>query len=137
MIHYFIINPAAGIVDSTKQLEEQIEKIFSNRTDEFELYVTSGPGDCSEQIEKVCEENEKKTCPNEYTFYICGGDGSSFEGVNGVVGFEHARFTIIPVGSCNDFLKTFPEYDFLDIESYYGKIIGRTSGRISDASFVP
>ena len=25
--------------------------------------------------------------------------------------------------------------DFLDIESYYGKIIGRTSGRISDASF--
>lgn len=117
MIHYFIINPAAGIVDSTKQLEEQIEKIFKNRTDEYVIYITTGPGDCSEEIRRVCLKNEDSDNPKEYTFYICGGDGSSFEGVNGVVGFKHARLTIVPVGSCNDFLKTFPEYDFLDLEA--------------------
>ena len=117
MIHYFIINPVAGSVDSSEILEEKLKSIFANRNDEYITYITKGPGDCSEEIKRVCEQNEASLNPLEYNFYICGGDGSSFEGVNGVVGFKHARFTIIPVGSCNDFLKTFPEYDFLDIES--------------------
>lgn len=117
MKHYFIINPAAGLTDATNELKDKLAIIFKDKPEEYDLYVTVAPGDASEQIKKVCSENERKEEPDEYTFYICGGDGSSFEGVNGVYGFKHARLAIIPVGSCNDFLKTFPEYDFLDVES--------------------
>ena len=116
MKHYFIINPAAGIINATNDLRDKLELIFKDKNEKYDIYITEGPGDVSEQIKKVCTENEMKDNPDEYTFYICGGDGSSFEGVNGVYGFKHARLTIVPVGSCNDFLKTFPEYDFTDLE---------------------
>ena len=37
MIHYFIINPVAGSVDSSLMLEEKLKSIFANRNDEKDI----------------------------------------------------------------------------------------------------
>lgn len=117
MKHCFIINPFAGRHDSSLELEESLKKIFENRNDTYDIYVTKGPNDATFEIKKRCSENETLDHPEDITFYICGGDGTCFEAVNGIVGFKYARMTIVPVGSCNDFLKSFPEYDFSNLES--------------------
>lgn len=116
MKHYFIINPFAGRHDSTKELENKLAQIFKNRSDTYDVYVTSGPNDATLEIKRRCIENEKQEIKEDITFYICGGDGTCFEAVNGIIGYPHARMTIVPVGSCNDFLKSYPEYDFSNIE---------------------
>lgn len=117
MKHCFIINPFAGRRDSTVELEESLKVIFEKRSDTYDIYVTKGPNDATLEIKRRCNENELKETPEDITFYICGGDGTCFEAVNGVVGFPHARMTIVPVGSCNDFLKSFPQYDFHNLEA--------------------
>lgn len=117
MKHCFIINPFAGRHDSTLELEESLKVIFEKRCDTYDIYVTKGPNDATMEIKKRCQENELKETPEDITFYICGGDGTCFEAVNGIVGFHHARMTIVPVGSCNDFLKSFPSYDFHNLEA--------------------
>lgn len=117
MKHYFIINPIAGRFDSSETIEEKLARIFKNRLDQYEVYITKGPNDATFAIKKYCIQNEALDEPVETTFYICGGDGTCFEAVNGIVGYPHARMTIIPIGSCNDFLKNFKNYDFMDIEA--------------------
>jgi diacylglycerol kinase family enzyme len=44
---------------------------------------------------------------NELRFYLCGGDGTFNEGVNGAVGFDNVSVGIIPVGTGNDFVRNF------------------------------
>ena len=117
MKHYFVLNPIAGHRDATELLKNKIHNLFLKNNEEHYLYVTKGPNDATIMIKKLCTENETSAHPEDITFYICGGDGTCFEGVNGVVGFPHARMTIVPIGSCNDFLKNFPELDFMDLEA--------------------
>lgn len=51
-------------------------------------------------------------------FYICGGDGSFHEAVNGAKGFPQAEIGLLPVGTGNDFVRNFgKKKDFLDILS--------------------
>ncbi len=117
MKHCFIINPFAGRHDSSLDLETKLKEIFDKRNDTYDVYVTKGPNDATLEIRRRCNENESSNNPEDITFYICGGDGTCFEAVNGIVGFPHARMTIVPVGSCNDFLKSYPEHNFMDIEA--------------------
>ena len=117
MKHIFIVNPFAGRKDTSKLFEELLPNIFEKKNEEYEIYITTGPNDATFEIKRRCIENESKENPEDITFYICGGDGTCFEAVNGIVGYPHARMSIIPIGSCNDFLKTFPEYDFMDIDA--------------------
>ncbi len=98
MKHVFIINPAAGKVDSL----EPLTSLIATR-DNCEIYTTKGPRDATEYIRARCTEN-----PNERVrFYACGGDGTLNEVANGVVGFENASMGCYPCGSGNDFVKYF------------------------------
>lgn len=118
MLHYFIINPTAGKHSSSENIESELKRIFKNRSDHFETYTTTSENDATVQIRKICEKRKLNQIPNEHIrFYACGGDGTCFECVNGVVGQKDVSLAILPVGSCNDFLKTFPDLDFSDLES--------------------
>lgn len=115
MKHYFIVNPIAGGVDSTTDITNKAKEIFKDEPGDYEIIVTKKTNDATENVERLCKENEAKKEPDDLMFYACGGDGTCFEVLNGLVNHQHALFSIVPVGSCNDFLKSFPGYDFNDI----------------------
>ncbi len=106
----YIINPAAGKEDSTKSLTEEIKKHYG---DDVTIIITEGHGDA---LLKARAEAEKG---DEVRIFACGGDGTCFEVLNGIVGYENAAIGVIPIGSANDFIKYFGNEhkpDFLNIE---------------------
>ena len=78
MKHYFIINPAAGPKDSSAILKQHIEKLFENKTDTYEIYITKSAGE-SYKIANEASNN----LTEETIFYACGGDGTCFDVING------------------------------------------------------
>lgn len=106
----YIINPAAGKLDSTKELTEEIRKHYGN---EAKIIVTEGHGDALIKARTEAETGD------EVRIFACGGDGTCFEVLNGIVGYPNASIGVIPIGSANDFIKYFG-YDskpkFLDIK---------------------
>ncbi|MBR6572758.1 MAG: YegS/Rv2252/BmrU family lipid kinase [Clostridia bacterium] len=114
----YIINPTAGKQDSSANLIEQIKLYYGN---DAKIIITEGVGDA-----KIKAEKEAKT-GDEVRIFACGGDGTCFEVLNGIVGYENASLGVIPIGSANDFLKFFgknSKKDFLDIEKQkYGKLV--------------
>jgi len=111
MRHFFIINPASGPKDVSIELSEQIKKVMEKKNEPYEIYVTKEYRD-SYRIALLKSQN----LTEETIFYACGGDGTSFDVINGIAGKEKAYFAVVPVGSCNDFLKTFKDYNFKILE---------------------
>lgn len=118
MKHIFIINPASGKEKNKDRLIESISSACNRADAEFEIYFTTKPLDAVEYIDKVCREN---TDNKDICFYACGGDGTFCEVVNGVYcaeNNEHARVGVMPIGTGNDFVKSFaPSERFLDIDA--------------------
>ena len=85
MKHIFIINPTAGKSDSL----------------DVHCILTKKQGHATELAQKRCESGE------DLRFYACGGDGTVNEVANGIIGYDNAAMTVIPVGTGNDFLKNF------------------------------
>lgn len=94
----YIINPAAGKMDSTEELTKSIKNHYG---DEAKIIITEGRGDA---LLKARAEAEKG---DEVRVFACGGDGTSFEVLNGIVGYENASIGVVPIGSANDFIKFF------------------------------
>ncbi len=106
----YIINPAAGKEDSTKTLTEEIKKCYG---EEAKIIITEGRGDALLKARAEAETGD------EVRIFACGGDGTCFEVLNGIVGYENASIGVIPIGSANDFIKYFGnehKSDFLNIE---------------------
>ncbi len=132
MKHYFIINPAAGQKDSSEKLRKEIESIFVNKTDAYEIYITSAPGDSYKVAHEASNNLEEETI-----FYACGGDGTCFDVINGIIGKPNAHFGIIPIGSCNDFLKTFRPMDFSNVLNLVnGELKSIDVGKANDYYFL-
>ena len=114
MKNYFIVNPIAGEGKGLEVVKEQINhlNLYLKADNEFEILLTTRPKEAIVLAKKICEEN-KDTAIN---VFACGGDGTSFEVLNGIIQYPNVNFGIIPVGSCNDFLKTFEGHDFLSLE---------------------
>ncbi|MBR5123382.1 MAG: YegS/Rv2252/BmrU family lipid kinase [Anaerotignum sp.] len=109
MEHIFIINPCAG-QGKGKKLIPAIEEALKGSIYRYRIYQTKGAGDAERFIRETCEAG------NKVRFYVCGGDGSMNEAVNGVRGFSQAEVGLIPVGTGNDFVRNFGEkQDFMDI----------------------
>jgi len=110
MRHIFIVNPAAGKRQAPLGFIPIIEKRFDGG--DFEIYLTKGGGDASEFVRKTAQSGEPSR------FYSCGGDGTLSEVASGAYGFENAEVACVPLGSGNDFIKTFGGAErFLDIDS--------------------
>ena len=82
-----ILNPAAGQGEALKY------KDLEN------AYVTKGVGDATEYV--------KNSADDGVHFYVYGGDGTVSEVVNGIMqSGKAASFSIVPVGTGNDLLRT-------------------------------
>ncbi len=111
MTHLFIINPAAGSRDRTKDYSEIIQKICGLRGLDYRIEVSSAPGECARLAREAAETGE------EYRIYACGGDGTLNEVVSGAAGFDNVSVTVFSGGSGNDFVKLFSDPKaFFDLE---------------------
>ncbi|MBQ2412787.1 MAG: YegS/Rv2252/BmrU family lipid kinase [Anaerotignum sp.] len=111
MEHIFIINPCAGQGKGVKMIPV-IEEALQGTTYEYSIYTTKAAGDAERFVREVCESGR------EVRFYVCGGDGSFHEAVNGLKGFPGVEMGLIPLGTGNDFVRNFgKKKDFMDILS--------------------
>ena len=101
MKHIFIINPTAGKRDSTQKIYAMAEALRQNHGQEVECILTKRQGHATEIAQRLCQSEE------ELRFYACGGDGTVNEVANGILGYDNAAMTCIPVGTGNDFLRNF------------------------------
>ncbi len=117
MKYYFIFNPAAGSEANRQLFLEKFNELKNDYSD-LSLYETKSVGDATTYVRNLINNLDE-----EVTLFACGGDGTCNEVINGIAGSKKVNFGIIPTGSCNDFLKTFPGYDFFDLKK---QIEGKT-----------
>ena len=111
MTHLFIINPAAGSRDRTKDYSVAIHELCSARGLDYRIAISEAPGDCRRIAREAAESGE------EYRLYACGGDGTLNEVVSGAAGFSNVAVTVYSGGSGNDFVKLFSDPKaFFDLE---------------------
>ena len=101
MKHIFIINPTAGKTDSRQKIYDMAESLRQKHGLDVQCILTKKQGHATELAKKLCETGEALRC------YACGGDGTVNEVANGIIGYDNAAMTVIPVGTGNDFLKNF------------------------------
>ena len=101
MKHIFIINPTAGKTDSRQKIYDMAEALRQKHGLDVQCILTKKQGHATELARKLCESGE------ELRFYACGGDGTVNEVANGIIGYDNAAMSVIPVGTGNDFLKNF------------------------------
>ncbi|MGN1081081.1 MAG: diacylglycerol/lipid kinase family protein, partial [Acutalibacteraceae bacterium] len=115
MRYVFIINPISGKGKAAQVIKPKIEAYFKNKELDCRVYVTEYK---REGIKLARSEAEKG---DPVRIYACGGDGTMFDVVNGIYGFENAELGVIPGGSGNDFLRYFgPAENFTDIDALIG-----------------
>ncbi|MBQ0110726.1 MAG: YegS/Rv2252/BmrU family lipid kinase, partial [Oscillospiraceae bacterium] len=103
MRNFFIINPVAGKGNYQKEIEKQL--------DGQEVYYTRHHGDASDIARKLAEMHD------QIRIFCCGGEGTVFEVLNGIVGKDNVELGIIPCGTANDFLKGFGKReDFFNVQ---------------------
>ena len=101
MKHLIIFNPGAGNSGDGAKFEEKINEAFKGL--DFEIYKTEGPRKVIPFLKDYFKKNNKDTV----RVYACGGDGTVHEVANGLVGIKNAELAILPVGTGNDFVKTY------------------------------
>ena len=114
MKHIFIVNPAAGLTDCSKEIIEKLESLKQELGESFDyiVHLTTGKGDATTATKKFCEELSGKL-----RFYACGGDGTLNEVLNGLDLTKDIELACFPCGSGNDFVKYFENPDaFKDLE---------------------
>lgn len=111
MIHLFIINPAAGSRDRTKDYRQTIDRICAQKGVDYRIEISQEPGHCYRLTREAALTGE------EYRVYACGGDGTLNEVAAGAAGFPNVAVTAFSGGSGNDFTKLFSDPNaFFDLE---------------------
>ena len=103
MTHLFIINPAAGSRDRTKDYTEKIEAVCGAQGLDYRIAVSGAPGECTRIAREAAQSGE------EYRIYACGGDGTLNEVAAGAAGYSNVAVTVFSGGSGNDFVKLFSD----------------------------
>jgi diacylglycerol kinase (ATP) len=126
MEHIFIINPAAGKADHSKEIIEKLKQYDGQIN--YSVYITKGPGDAIKYCNNFMMMKSKKKDAETYRFYACGGDGTLNEVINGVVGFDNVEVASNSIGSGNDFCKNFGKVeDFQNLDKLIH--IGQSTNR--------
>lgn len=103
MKYVFIINPAAGKGKTVNELYGEIANYCSDKKLEYAVQITAAAGDAGRFAREHAEKGEP------VTIFLAGGEGTVFEALNGVFGYDNVTLGVIPIGSANDFLKFFPK----------------------------
>ncbi len=113
MKYVFFVNPTAGKGNLQDKIIKSIDEFFAhNDDDDYDIYITKFKGDAESQAKRLAGTGEN------IRMFACGGEGTAFEVLNGIVGFENVSLGVIPCGSANDFLKFFDSKDkFLNLKS--------------------
>lgn len=101
MKHLFIINPAAGGYNRSKEYCETIHKVCRARKVNYEIRISTAPGEVVRLAREAAQTGE------ELRIYACGGDGTLNEVVAGTVGYDNVAVSVFSGGSGNDFVKIF------------------------------
>ena len=111
MKHLFIINPAAGSRNRTKEYSVAIHEICTAKNLDYRIEVSRAAGECTRLAREAAQSGEK------VRIYACGGDGTLNEVAAGAAGFSNAAVTVFSGGSGNDFVKLFDDSKaFFDLE---------------------
>ena len=111
MKHVFILNAFAGKRSSVNELKEKIRGL--NLDGECVIEITKSHGDA-----KGIAKKHVSSTGEFVRVYACGGDGTANEAMSGMVGYSNCALGVIPVGTGNDFVKSFGYSidDFRDLE---------------------
>lgn len=110
MRYVFIVNPVAGKGKGPEIVLPQIEKYFKNRED-CTVYVTEKKSDTKAFALKEAQKGDA------VRIFACGGEGTCFDVLNGVYGYDNVEIGVVPCGSANDFLKFYGDKElFFDIK---------------------
>ncbi len=101
MKHLFIINPNAGKGRAFETVMPKIKEAAAERNIEYNVYVSSSSQDTHDYCKKIGESGENTR------IYACGGDGTIFDIVNAIYGYDNVEFAAVPLGSGNDFIRLF------------------------------
>lgn len=111
MKNYFIVNPVSGKNEALKVVKNLLKNADSDFN--YEIIVTEFEHHATRIAKTIAERGEG--C----RIFACGGDGTLFDVVNGVVGYENVEVGVIPCGSGNDYVKTFAKAeDFLSPDNF-------------------
>ena len=114
MKHYFVLNPAAGKGKEQQGVEAAVRSTCEERGLEYEIYYTKGVRDAENFVRRTAQNGDGV----QKRFYLCGGDGTLNEGVNGAAGIDGVSCGVIPIGTGNDFSRNFTNREaFWDIEA--------------------
>lgn len=113
--HYFIVNPVAGKGKAPKMIPTITAQMTALGLPFF-IHTTTAPGDAEQYVRAICE----KGVPSR--FYVCGGDGTLNEVINGAAFHSQAAVGVIPLGSGNDFVRNF------DNSALFQDILAQTEG---------
>lgn len=107
-----IYNPAAGKKGAYRGVREQIRRYCQKEGIDLEEAVTQFPG----HAEKIAEAAARTGEPVK--IYGVGGDGTLCEIAGAAAGRNHVQVGIFPVGSGNDYIRTFGSQErFLQVEA--------------------
>ena len=120
MKHCFIINRASGSGKGIDALVDRINALCTEKSLDYSIVFTQYPHHAEEIVKQVVESSEKPV-----RFYACGGDGTINEVVNGIIENGSGEIAVVPIGTGNDFVKTFSApCDFLCLENLvFGKSV--------------
>ena len=96
MKHVFIINSTAR-----KHDQERLLRQIRDQFPDAQVLFTQHVGHARELADQAA-----CSC-RSIRVYACGGDGTLHEVVNGLIGHDNAQLAVIPIGTGNDFVKTF------------------------------
>lgn len=112
MKHLFVINPMSGKGKGMDMIMPKLKASLAKRELDYEIYVSKSSQDAKDYVKEQAAKGEP------IRFYACGGDGTIYDVVNSIYGYDNAEFAAIPLGSGNDFIRIFGEKeDFLDIDA--------------------
>ena len=108
----FIVNPKSG-----KNIQYELIKEIKEHFQGKRIIIEKTKG-----LEHATFIAKKYALSNEPVhLFVCGGDGTLHEVINGCAEKENVTISVIPIGTGNDFVKYFEDLkreDFLNLANY-------------------